>query len=255
MPSLISRLLSGRRSLFNGDVSAWFYILEQEQKGPVAEDDLKASFAAGQLAPDTFVWKDGMENWVVASDVPAFNVSLSLLPPVPPVEEKGPALEAEPTPAPASAVAAPAVHAPGGCVSCHSPAVVPGFATALCQPCRDKLIKFPIPVWLKGVAAALALLFLVSAVRVPGELSAAVTLEGAKAAQARGDFPAAIKGYQSVLASYPKAEDALRGMAQTALAAGDAKTALDYANQLISPTGEVNKDDIELINQIKGAQK
>jgi hypothetical protein len=232
-------------------VSSWHYILEQEQKGPVAEEDLKASFAAGQLPPDTFVWKDGMENWVVASDVPAFNVSLSPMPAVPPVEEKGPAPEAVPVPA----VAAPAAHAPGGCVACHSSAIVPGFATALCQPCRDKLIKFPIPVWLKGVAAALVVLFLVSAVRVPGELGAAVTLQGAKDAQGRGDFPAAIKAYQSVLASYPKAEDALRGIAQSALAAGDPKTALEYANQLVSPTGEINKDDLELITQIKGAQK
>jgi hypothetical protein len=248
-------LLSARRSLFNGDVSDWHYILEQEQKGPVAEDDLKASFAAGQLPPDTFVWKDGMENWVVASDVPAFNVSLSPMPAVPPVEEKGPAPVTAPAAITPAAPAPAAAQAPRGCVACHSPAVVPGFATALCQPCRDKLIKFPIPVWLKGVAAALVVLFLVSAVRVPGELGAAVTLQGAKDAQGRGDYPAAIKAYQSVLASYPKAEDALRGMAQCALAAGDAKTALDYANQLVSPTGEVSKDDVELIEQIKGAQK
>jgi uncharacterized membrane protein len=54
-------------------MSDWFYAANNEQKGPINESELKASFAAGKLPVDTLVWKDGMDNWTAANQVPAFS--------------------------------------------------------------------------------------------------------------------------------------------------------------------------------------
>src|SRR5271170_3949167 len=54
-------------------MSDWFYAANNEQKGPINESELKASFASGKLPADTLVWKDGMDNWTAANQVPAFS--------------------------------------------------------------------------------------------------------------------------------------------------------------------------------------
>jgi hypothetical protein len=393
-------------------VSAWYYLVDQEQKGPYTDEEIRAFLTSHALPPDTFLWHEGLENWTLASDVPEFAGTLSSNAAPPPKAEpvavaetfpvtlvqtdllrrtqsfellsvhalrfksgsgkkakeivislKGLKPEAErvrrlhyksllaivplglftlifcvsaviaffgaegraaagmilvtalvlivPTvyfvvamyrksvdslvfpaytmtplelwynkPDPAafdafvarltSAIAtvteAPitemdqgpgkSAYAPGpkGCVECKSPDVVPGFATLLCQPCRDKYSAFRIPIWLKITAAAIAVGFLVSAVRLPGEMLAAIASARGDAAEARGDHTTAIADYGRTLASYPDAHDALVGMAQAELHAGDRQTALDYANKLVRPTGEVSKDDLALINEIKGAK-
>lgn len=53
-------------------MSDWYYAVNNEQKGPVNESELKTQLATGKLPADTLVWKDGMENWTPAAQVPAF---------------------------------------------------------------------------------------------------------------------------------------------------------------------------------------
>lgn len=53
-------------------MSDWYYAANNEQKGPINESELKANFAANKLPVDTLVWKDGMENWTPANQLPAF---------------------------------------------------------------------------------------------------------------------------------------------------------------------------------------
>ena len=55
------------------DMSDWYYAVNNEQKGPVNESDLKTQLATGKLPPDSLVWKDGMDNWTPASQVAAFS--------------------------------------------------------------------------------------------------------------------------------------------------------------------------------------
>ena len=54
-------------------MSDWYYAVENEQKGPVNESELKENLAGNKLAADTLVWKDGMDNWTPANQVPAFS--------------------------------------------------------------------------------------------------------------------------------------------------------------------------------------
>jgi uncharacterized membrane protein len=54
-------------------MSDWYYAADNEQKGPINESELKANLASNKLPADTLVWKDGMDNWTPASQVPAFS--------------------------------------------------------------------------------------------------------------------------------------------------------------------------------------
>lgn len=54
-------------------MSEWYYAADNEQKGPVNEAELKENLATHKLPADTLVWKDGMENWTPANQVPAFS--------------------------------------------------------------------------------------------------------------------------------------------------------------------------------------
>ena len=54
-------------------MSDWYYAADNAQKGPINESELKAHFATNQLPADTLVWKEGMENWTPANQLPAFS--------------------------------------------------------------------------------------------------------------------------------------------------------------------------------------
>jgi len=50
--------------------ATWHFAVEGNQQGPVTEADLKAYLAAGNLPPETLVWKPGMAQWAPASSLP-----------------------------------------------------------------------------------------------------------------------------------------------------------------------------------------
>lgn len=63
-------------------MTVWYYAVGNEQKGPVTEADLKIQFATNRLTGETLIWKEGMDNWLPASQVPGF---ILLPPPLSPV--------------------------------------------------------------------------------------------------------------------------------------------------------------------------
>lgn len=77
-------------------MSDWYYAENDEQKGPINESELKANFATHKLPTDTLVWKEGMENWTPANQVPAF----SFKPPPTPAKVQPPAVSTVPAAAP-----------------------------------------------------------------------------------------------------------------------------------------------------------
>jgi uncharacterized membrane protein len=80
-------------------MSDWYYAADNAQKGPINESELKAHFATNQLPVDTLVWKEGMENWTPANQVPAF----SFRPPPTPAKVQPSAAPAAPSAEPAAA--------------------------------------------------------------------------------------------------------------------------------------------------------
>jgi uncharacterized membrane protein len=73
-------------------MSDWYYAENNEQKGPINESELKANFATTKLPADTLVWKEGMQDWAPANQVPAF----SFRAPPTPAKVQPPAVAAAP---------------------------------------------------------------------------------------------------------------------------------------------------------------
>lgn len=229
-------------------MDGWYYLQNDEQKGPLTEADLALLFTTNQLAPETYVWREGMESWAYATEVPAFSLSevpAPSLPPLPPIPE----------PAPVATHEAPAHPTTPHCAACQSPEIVPGYALALCQPCREKMIRFPVPLWLKISAACLVILVIVAATRIPRELEAAIACERGKADNSKGDYVAAEGEYRKALSDYPHSIDVLCGLADAAYRAGDMETARETLKQLVTevgPDGKVSPEVLNVVREIKG---
>ncbi|MCB9536363.1 MAG: zinc-ribbon domain-containing protein [Myxococcales bacterium] len=76
----------------------WHVVINREQVGPLTRAQVQDAFEAGEVNGDSFIWSEGMADWMRLAAVPEFS---SLLP----------APEPEPAPAPAAAPAAAAVAA------------------------------------------------------------------------------------------------------------------------------------------------
>jgi hypothetical protein len=49
----------------------WFHLDDGERRGPVALADMRELVLQGTLAPESWVWADGMPDWMRVRDVPA----------------------------------------------------------------------------------------------------------------------------------------------------------------------------------------
>jgi len=49
----------------------WFHLVEGVRSGPVPLDEMRELILEGSLAPDSWVWADGMPDWMHVRDVPA----------------------------------------------------------------------------------------------------------------------------------------------------------------------------------------
>lgn len=47
----------------------WYYSKNGTQLGPVAQDELISKLSSGEVSPADLVWKDGMADWIPASQV------------------------------------------------------------------------------------------------------------------------------------------------------------------------------------------
>ena len=54
----------------------WYYSQNNQQLGPVTEEELKSKARSGQLARTTLIWKEGMSDWKPLIDVPEISLAL-----------------------------------------------------------------------------------------------------------------------------------------------------------------------------------
>lgn len=52
--------------------SEWYVVLEGEQVGPITAEEVEAYFSVGQLSNESFVWRDGLDNWVPIHSISEF---------------------------------------------------------------------------------------------------------------------------------------------------------------------------------------
>lgn len=57
-------------------LNEWYYTSGDEQKGPTSSTNIVAMIKAGTLAAHDRVWREGLDNWVSASDVPDFSAAV-----------------------------------------------------------------------------------------------------------------------------------------------------------------------------------
>lgn len=48
----------------------WYYGSQAGQTGPVEDHEIRALIAAGNIVPETLVWRDGMKDWMPMRSVP-----------------------------------------------------------------------------------------------------------------------------------------------------------------------------------------
>jgi len=53
----------------------WYYARGNQQQGPVALQAIQDMVRSGQLQPTDLVWRQGMPNWLAASQVPELGIS------------------------------------------------------------------------------------------------------------------------------------------------------------------------------------
>ncbi len=51
----------------------WYHLQGREQHGPTDLDSMRRLVLDGTVAPDTYVWSDGMPDWLPAREVPALS--------------------------------------------------------------------------------------------------------------------------------------------------------------------------------------
>lgn len=53
------------------DPARWYYLEGGDQRGPVSLADIRAKVLDGTVGPESYVWADGMPEWMPARQVPA----------------------------------------------------------------------------------------------------------------------------------------------------------------------------------------
>lgn len=48
---------------------SWYYAINQEQKGPISEEEFQQLLRAGTVTPKTLVWQEGMPQWIPYGEV------------------------------------------------------------------------------------------------------------------------------------------------------------------------------------------
>jgi len=66
----------------------WYYCKGEQKSGPVEQQELIELLKSGKLKPDTYVWSEGMEEWVMARTVEPLNAAAFGTPPPLPKSEK-----------------------------------------------------------------------------------------------------------------------------------------------------------------------
>lgn len=75
----------------------WYIVVEGEQVGPLAEPDIAARLARGEITSETLVWKEGFADWVKLSAVP--ELAQAPMSQAAPAAQPAVVLAAEPAPA------------------------------------------------------------------------------------------------------------------------------------------------------------
>lgn len=89
------------------------------------------------------------------------------------------------------------------CPECGQPALEGNHPTPLCADCRQKFVRYPIPVWIRIFGACIAALVLFSLFTFPKDLSVGINLEKGERAEKNGKYLTAQHAMEKVVQKVP----------------------------------------------------
>jgi hypothetical protein len=133
------------------------------------------------------------------------------------------------------------------CINCGSPDIVDGHRNKLCAPCRQKFIKFPIPLWVKLFGAGIAVIMVISLIWLPRNIKAAVYLSRAEKAEAGLNYVTEQKELEKAKALVPGSLDIQSHLAIAAFYNEDLPAIIE-ADKIISTR---NFEDTALLRKVE----
>lgn len=88
------------------------------------------------------------------------------------------------------------------CKNCGDPNIEEGYETNLCNSCREKLVKRPIPIWLKGLGILILVIMIYSVLSFKGNIGAIVSYERALDAEKENRYNTAELNYEKTFEKY-----------------------------------------------------
>jgi tetratricopeptide (TPR) repeat protein len=132
------------------------------------------------------------------------------------------------------------------CISCKSPDILTGYPNKLCADCRTRLIKFPIPMWVKLFGAGVLVVLVIAMIWLPGNFRAALNLARAEKAETKHEYLTEQHELEKALKTAPKSEEILLHLAIASFNNGDFKTLLNSTDAL----GDKKMEDTALVNRV-----
>lgn len=112
----------------------------------------------------------------------------------------------------------------GGCVNCGHPIISNEGPTELCAECREKFIRFPIPLWIRIFGGVIAVAFLFALLKLPKNLSFGLHVEKGKKAILQKNHLTAQKELEAANAIFPDNFEAKANLMIAAFYNSDLKT-------------------------------
>ncbi len=133
-----------------------------------------------------------------------------------------------------------------GCIACGHPIVVEGYPNRLCESCREKLIRYPVPKWIWLFGAGVLVLLLLSLSRLPANFSAALHFEKGKKAETDHRYMTAYREFAAVNRRFP---DLIEPKTHMAIAAYMNYDLASFA-RLTSELSDKNIEDADVFSEL-----
>lgn len=117
------------------------------------------------------------------------------------------------------------------CRNCGA-AAEEGYAVPFCTSCRDQVVQYPIPRWLRAAMVVIALMLVYALARFPATLKGARAYEHGQTEEQNGDFVAAERDYQTVADVFPTSSAVQVRLAVVSHRAGDNQRAVKMIRHL-----------------------
>lgn len=134
------------------------------------------------------------------------------------------------------------------CEHCGNSDIEEGYLLDLCVDCRDKLVRFNLPVWVKGFALLVFLILILALTKFPEALNIGASYERAIKYEQEKRYLSAMNEYQKVVNTYPNSTNALCKLFIAQYKSGRIGNAAATFDMLIGR----NVDDEQLYNEVDG---